>query len=81
LTNDLERLQVHERYDGKDQVQVDNGVGLSISHIGRSRLPGSSLKLRNILHVPHISQHLLFVYPLLCDNDVFVEFHRRFCCC
>ena len=55
LTNDLERLQVHERYDGKDQVQVANGAGLSISHIGHSRLPGSSLKLRNILHVPHIS--------------------------
>ena len=55
-----------------------NGAGLSISHIGHSRLPGSSLKLCNILHVPHISQHLLSAYRLLCDNDVFVEFHRRF---
>ncbi|XP_073360083.1 uncharacterized protein [Aegilops tauschii subsp. strangulata] len=27
LTNDLERLQVHARYDGKDQVQVANGAG------------------------------------------------------
>ena len=78
LTNDLERLQVHERYDGKDQVQVANGAGLSISHIGHSRLPGSSLKLHNILHVPHISQHLLSVYRLFCHNDVFVEFHHHF---
>src|SRR4051812_13613937 len=78
LTTDLERLQVHERYDGNDQVQMANGAGLSISHIGHSRLPGSSLKLRNILHVPHISQHLLSVYRLLCDNDVFVQFHRCF---
>ena len=78
LTSDLERLQVHERYDGKDQVQVANGAGLSISHIGHSRLPGSSVKLRNIHHVPHIREHLLFVYRLVCDNDVFVEFHRRF---
>ena len=78
LTSDLERLQVHERYDGKDQVQAANGVGLSISHIGHSRLPGSSLKLRNILHVPHIREHLLSVYRLVCDNDVFVEFHRHF---
>nr|XP_040249506.1 glycine, alanine and asparagine-rich protein-like [Aegilops tauschii subsp. strangulata] len=27
LTNDLEHLQVHERYDGKDRVQVANGAG------------------------------------------------------
>ena len=63
--SDLERLQVHERYDGKDQVQVANGAGLSISHIGHSHLAGSSLKLNNILHVPYISKHLLF--PLPCE--------------
>jgi hypothetical protein len=54
LTNDLERLHVHERYDGKDQVQVANGAGLYIAHIGHSKLAGS-LRLNNILHVPHIS--------------------------
>ena len=80
LTSELERLQVHERYGGKDQVQVANGVGLSISHVGHSTLAGSSLKLNNILHVPHISKHLLSVYRLVSDNDVFVEFHRHFFC-
>ena len=78
LTSDLERLHFHERYGGKDQVQVANGAGLSISHIGHSNLAGSSLRLRNILHVPHINQHLLSVYRLVTDNDVFVEFHRFF---
>lgn len=27
FTSELERLQVHEQYDGKDQVQVANGAG------------------------------------------------------
>ena len=80
LTSDLERLHVHARYGGKDQVQVANGAGLSISHIGHSSLAGSSLKLNNVLHVPHLSKHLFSVYRLVCDNDVFVEFHRHFFC-
>jgi histone deacetylase 1/2 len=80
LTSELERLHVHERYGGKDKVQVANGAGLSISHIGHSTLAGSSLKLQNILHVPHISKHLLSVYGLVSDNDVFIEFHRHFFC-
>ena len=78
LTSDLERLHVHERYGGKDQVHVANGTGLSISHIGHSNLTGSSLKLSDILHVLHIRKHLLFVYRLVSNNDVFVEFHRHF---
>ena len=57
-----------------------NGASLSISHIGHSVLAGSSLRLKNILHVPHLRQHLLSVYRLVSDNDVFVEFHRRFFC-
>jgi histone deacetylase 1/2 len=80
LTNDLQRLHMQERYGGTDQVQVANGAGLSIAHIGHSSLAGSQLKLNNILHVPHISQNLLSVYRLVCDNDVFVEFHRYFFC-
>jgi hypothetical protein len=80
LTSDLERLHVHVPCGGKDQVQVANGAGLSISHIGHSCLAGSSLKLKNVLHVPHIHEHLLSVYRLVFDNDVFVEFHRTFFC-
>jgi histone deacetylase 1/2 len=77
LTSDLERLHVHERYGGKDQVQVANGSGLSISHIGNSCLTGSSLHLKDVLHVPHIRKNLLSVYRLVSDNDVFVEFHHH----
>ena len=82
LTSDLDRLTVHERYGGKDQVQVANGAGLEISHIGHTKLAGSSdpIHLKNVLHVPEIHKHLLSVYRLVSDNQVFVEFHRFFFC-
>jgi hypothetical protein len=73
----MEHLHVHEHYNGRDQVQVANGAGLSILHIGHSRLAGPmhSLALKNILHVSAISKSLLSVHKLVSDNDVFIEFH------
>jgi hypothetical protein len=59
---------------------VANGAGLSIAHIGHSSLAGSSIHLKNILHVPRLSTHLLSFSRLCWDNDVFVEFHHHFFC-
>ena len=60
LTSDLDRLTVQDRHQGKDQVQVANGTGLNISHIGHSKISGlgKTLALKNILRVPQISKHL-----------------------
>jgi hypothetical protein len=82
LTSDLDRLSLHERYTGKDNVQVANDSGLSISHIGHSLLPGSSrpLYLHNVLHVPGLSKHLLSAHKLAHDNNAFVELHPSFFC-
>lgn len=82
LTSDLDHKNVRDRYNGKDIVQVANGSGLPISHIGHSVLPGLSrpLYLRNILHVPNISKNLLSVHKLAADNDAFLEFHPDFFC-
>jgi histone deacetylase 1/2 len=75
LTSDLDRLSIQERYAGKDTVQVANGKGLNITHIGHSRIPGSSrsILLKNVLRVPHISKHLLSMHKLLLDNHAFAE--------
>lgn len=56
-----------------------NGVGLSISHIGHTKIYGlgTSLNLKNILHVPHINKHLLSANKLESDNDVFIEIHKH----
>jgi uncharacterized membrane protein YgcG len=82
LTNDLDQLSLHERYTGKDIVQVANGSGLSIAHIGHSLIPGSSrpLYLHNILHVPSVRKNLLSIQKLAHDNDAFVELHPSFFC-
>lgn len=80
LTSNLDRLTTHERYKGTDHVQVANGVGLSISHIGQSTISGSyhPLVLNNIRHVPRISKNLLSVNRFSHDNDTFFEFHPDF---
>lgn len=77
VTNDLDRLTTQERYTGKDQVQVANGSGLSISHIGHSLIPGIDrpLVLKNVLHVPHITKNVLSAHRLVTDNNVFIELY------
>jgi hypothetical protein len=77
LTNNMGQLSTQERYQGRDQVQAANGAGMSITHVGNSKLAGS-LELKNILHVPAISKNLLSVYRLVSDNNVFIEFHKYF---
>lgn len=71
---------MHDRYTGKDSVQVANGAGLSISHIGHTMLPGLSkpIHLRNVLHVPNLHKNLLSVQKLALDNNAFIEFHPHF---
>ena len=63
ITNELERLTTRERYNGTDQIQVANGSGLSISHIGNSLISGSSrsLVLKHILYAAKINKHLISV--------------------
>jgi hypothetical protein len=75
LTRDLDRLSMHERYTSKDNVQIANGSGLSISHIGHSLLPGPNrpFYLRNILHVLGLSKHLLSIQKLAHHNHAEYE--------
>jgi hypothetical protein len=83
MTADLQNLNLSaEDYTSQDQVRVGNGQGLYIHHIGSSILCSSNQDffLKNILHVPSISQNLLSVYQFAKDNSVFFEFHPSFFC-
>jgi hypothetical protein len=80
LTSDIARLHLQECYGGMDHVQAANGAGLSIVHIGHSSLAGSSIHLKNILHVPRLSTHVLSVNRLCGDIDICIVFHRHFFC-
>jgi hypothetical protein len=70
ITSDLDRLAIRERYHGDDQVQVGNGAGLKILHTGHSLINTCDrpLDLRNILHVPKITKHLLSVHKFTLDK-------------
>lgn len=80
VTNYLDRLAVREKYQGKDQIQIAGGTGMPILHVGHSQIfaPHRSLKLKNILHAPASSKHLLSVHRFTSDNNVFFEFHPHF---
>lgn len=76
VTSDLDRLTTQKGYNGNDKIQVANGTGLSISHIGDSQLSGSthSFTLKNILHVPSIiCSPLIYSQltssPLICSSS------------
>jgi hypothetical protein len=77
ITSDLDRLTMRQQYNGGDTVQVGNGAGLRIMHLGSCSIKTDTrpLTLNNVLHVPEIAKHLLSVHKLSCDNDVFFEFH------
>jgi hypothetical protein len=77
VTNDLDRLALCEKYQGKDQIQTVGGSGMSIHHVGYSiiRTPVHALHLHNILHAPQATKHLLSVHRFTRDNNVFFEFH------
>ena len=77
ITSDLDRPAVRERYHGGEQVQVDNEASLRVLHTGHSSINTAArpLALRNILHVPEISKHLLSVHKFFRDNDVIFEYH------
>jgi histone deacetylase 1/2 len=77
VTLDLATLTASEPYLGNDNLHVGDGKGLSISHIGHTKLytPHRSFTLFNVLHVPAIMKSLLFVQKFCLDNNVYFEFH------
>ena len=60
-----------------------NGSKLHISHIGNSKFLSNhfdkSLRLNNILHVPHITKNLVSISKCTTDNSVSVEFTPSCC--
>ncbi|GKV05051.1 hypothetical protein SLEP1_g17100 [Rubroshorea leprosula] len=49
VTTDLTNLALHSEYNGPNELQIGDGTGLKITHVGHSTLstPTSSLPLRN----------------------------------
>jgi hypothetical protein len=81
LTSHLANLNIKAKdYLGSDQIRIGNGKGLSIKHIGTTRLstPISNFDLLDILHVPQISKNLIYVQKFTKDTNAFFEFHPSY---
>lgn len=77
VTGELEKLTVHDKYHGDEQVHMASGTGMKINHVGHSTLHSlvNKLHLNNILHVPNANKSLVSVNRLARDNNIFLEFH------
>ena len=71
MTFDLAQLNLATPFSGSDTITTTDGSGLSISNVGSSILDvlQCSFKLKQVLHVPKLSQHFLSVHRLCKDND------------
>lgn len=83
VSNDLSNLNLASEYQGSNRLQMGNGFGVDIAHIGTTSLISPShprpFILHNLLHVPKITKNLLSVSQFARDNRVFFEFHPEFC--
>jgi hypothetical protein len=80
ITGELNKLMMHDRYHGNDQVKTADGTGMHINHIGNSVIPTAHdpLHLTNVLHVPCAHKHLVSVHRFNIDNHTFIELHPYF---
>ena len=78
ITHDLANLNVRaNEYQGLDQIRVGNSKILPIKHIRTSQISTThpSFCLNNVLHVPDISNNLIFVHKFTNDTHTLMEFH------
>jgi hypothetical protein len=77
ITGELDKLAVHEKYNGQEQIHTTNGGGMQIIHVGNStlRTPSRDLFLKDVLHVPSSKNNLVIVHHFTRDNHVFIEYH------
>jgi hypothetical protein len=75
ITSELDKLVVHGKYNGQDQIHAANGGGMQITQIGSSTLntPSHILSLKNVLSVGSSHKNPVFIHHFTHDNHVSVE--------
>lgn len=81
ITHDLNNLTSFMLYEGLDSLQIGDGSGMAIQHIGSSTFTISNHKfvLCDVLHVHSFTKNLLSISKLLHDNSIIIEFSSNFC--
>ena len=84
LTPDSSNFSTKSTYDGGDRVQIGNGLGMSIMHVGQSNLfsksSNTTFALKTLFHVPGLTKNLLSVSQFGKDHNVLFEFTADSCC-
>jgi histone deacetylase 1/2 len=80
ITSELDKLVIHDKYNGNDQIRTASGAGMNINHVGKAIIstPNCNLYLNNVLHVPNAKKNLVSVHRVAADNNAFLEFHPNF---
>lgn len=81
VTSNLNNLSSYIPYTGLDSLQIGNGTGMKIHHIGSSsfQFDTCTIYLHDILHVPSFTKNLLSLSKLLLDNSLTLEFSSNVC--
>ena len=69
----MSNLLLHEPYEGPDDIQIGDGLGLKITHVGLVFF-SHSFNLSNVLCVPSINQNLIYVSKFCHSNQTSIEF-------
>jgi hypothetical protein len=80
ITSELEKLTLHDHYNGADQIRVANGASMDMLHTGKSIILSSSrpLYLNQVIHVPNAHKQLVSIHRFTLDNNTFIELHPTF---
>jgi hypothetical protein len=80
IIGELEKMTMHEWYNGGDWIHVANDANMDIFHIDKSVLPNPTrpLHLNHVLHVPHPHKQLISIHRFNLDNNTFIELHPFF---
>jgi hypothetical protein len=80
IMSELDKLAICDKYNGAEKVHTTSGVGMKISHTGKSFIhtPSHKLELCNVLYVPKATKNLMFIHHFTLDNNVFLEIHPWF---
>lgn len=83
VTSNLDNMHIHSEYEGPEEVQIGNGTGLKISHVGSTTLytPSTNFQLQDVLCVPHAKHNLISVSKFCKSNNTYLEFHPTFFLC
>ena len=79
VTNDLSSLSLYTPYNGHEELIIDDGTSLQITHIGSMFLALSNynVNLSNILYVPKIFRNILSLSRLCLDNNLQISFYSN----